>query len=645
MIQTLPPEELEQLSPAELRRHIRELRASQNKLERQNDELRKTQARLEAAQQRYANLYHFAPVGYCTFDQYGTITEANLSAARQLHVELTDLLYTPVYKFIVEEDRDTFYQHLRTVFETYYHQSCEIRLSARNRPFFWARLESLIEPKHNGKKTCLTVITDISEQKQAEQALRESEEKYRTLVNTTSDLIFTVDVQGNLLFANPLAKWFTGDEPEETIGHNFAEYVHPDDVPRLVAALQQALQGEPLGRIKGVVQDAEYRMVKRDGTVIWAATRSLPIKNIRGEIIGFSGIARDITERKQIETALQKSEDRYRLISEMMSDFAYAFCIGQNDAEAHEWMTGAFTRISGYPLDEFEAQEGWLRIVYPDDQDVLQRHRQRVLAGHESVCEYRIVSKDGELFWLRDYSRPIWDEAYRHIVRVIGAVQNITERKNAEEQLRASVQEKEALLKEIHHRVKNNLQVISSLLDFQARYVCNKTPLEVIRESQYRIQAMAMVHEKLYRSSYLARIYADEYLRDLISGLFLSYGAGSVAIIPQIQLDPLELDMDTAVYCGLLINELVSNALKYAFPYGNGGKIGIELRKRSDEQLILTVHDNGVGFPPEFDMENSKSLGLRLVKLFTRQLRGTMTFECNDGTTFVIAFPRRISHR
>jgi PAS domain S-box-containing protein len=147
-------------------------------------------------------------------------------------------------------------------------------------------------------------IRDVTERKRAEEALRESEEKYRNLVSTINDLIFKVDVEGTVLFANPAAKAFTGYAPEETVGHNFAEYVHPDDIPELLARIQQVLSGEPLESIKGVGQESEYRMVRQDGKVIWVAVRTQPIRNPRGKIIGFSGIARDITERKQAEEAL-----------------------------------------------------------------------------------------------------------------------------------------------------------------------------------------------------------------------------------------------------------------------------------------------------------------------------------------------------
>jgi len=146
---------------------------------------------------------------------------------------------------------------------------------------------------------------EIAERKRAEEALRESEETYRSLVNTISDLIFTIDVEGNILFANYLAKKFTGYEPEETIGHNFTEYVHPDDVPDLLASIQQALSGEAMESIKGGDQDIEYRMVGQDGKVIWVAARSHPIRDTQGKIIGFSGVARDITERKRAEEEIR----------------------------------------------------------------------------------------------------------------------------------------------------------------------------------------------------------------------------------------------------------------------------------------------------------------------------------------------------
>jgi two-component sensor histidine kinase len=219
------------------------------------------------------------------------------------------------------------------------------------------------------------------------------------------------------------------------------------------------------------------------------------------------------------------------------------------------------------------------------------------------------------------------------------AQQELGERKRAEEQLAASLREKQFLLQEIHHRVKNNLQVISSLLNLQAGQVQDSQVLNILRDSQYRIRSMAMIHEKLYRSTDVAQINMGEYIRELAVYLFQAYNASGRGIKLQLLVEDLILGIDPAVTCGVLLNELISNALKHAFPDGRGGEIRIEFQAGPDGRLTLVVADDGVGFPPGSDLYPTKSsLGLQLVHALTTQLEGTVELECQHGTRFTIKF-------
>ncbi|WP_199296625.1 histidine kinase dimerization/phosphoacceptor domain -containing protein [Leptolyngbya sp. FACHB-711] len=221
-------------------------------------------------------------------------------------------------------------------------------------------------------------------------------------------------------------------------------------------------------------------------------------------------------------------------------------------------------------------------------------------------------------------------------------VQNeLKERKRTEEQLKLSLKEKEALLKEIHHRVKNNLQVISSVLRLQSDYIRDERVLALFKDSQNRIRSMALIHEKLHQSSDLLKINFDEYIRDLANNLLRSYTANSQAATLRAEAAGVWLNIDTAIPCGLIINELVSNTLKHAFPTPTSeNEILIEISPTSDNRFILTVQDNGIGFPLELDFRNTESLGLELVCVFTEQLEGTIELDRTEGTgtTFRITF-------
>jgi two-component sensor histidine kinase/HAMP domain-containing protein len=214
----------------------------------------------------------------------------------------------------------------------------------------------------------------------------------------------------------------------------------------------------------------------------------------------------------------------------------------------------------------------------------------------------------------------------------------VHERKAAEEQVRASLNEKEILLKEIHHRVKNNLQIISSLLNLQVGKVTDPQTIQVLHESQSRVRSMALIHEKLYQSDSLARIDFGEYVKSLTTDLFRSYQRGLGRVQLKIEVDEVALELDQAVPCGLILNELMTNALKYAFPDRRIGTLHVELSARPEHMLCLRVADDGAGMPPEFDSTTSKSLGLQLVQSLVAQLDGHLKVDNTSGTAFEVTF-------
>jgi len=218
------------------------------------------------------------------------------------------------------------------------------------------------------------------------------------------------------------------------------------------------------------------------------------------------------------------------------------------------------------------------------------------------------------------------------------AFENVTEHRQAQAQIKASLREKEVLLKEIHHRVKNNLQITSSLLYLQSQQISDTQICEILRDSQNRVKSMALVHEKLYQSSDLASIDFADYLQNLGSYLFTSYNLKQT-ITMNLNVNPVFLAIDTAIPCGLIMNEQVSNALKHAFPQERTGQILLELHAEND-RVTLVIHDDGVGLPPDVDLETTESLGLQLVYGLTQQIDGTINVDTTDGTTFTLNFQK-----
>lgn len=248
------------------------------------------------------------------------------------------------------------------------------------------------------------------------------------------------------------------------------------------------------------------------------------------------------------------------------------------------------------------------------------------------------VTIKGELRTLWIKAVPLYDKQYNNITVAITSVRDITEQKRAQYEIEKALEEKDILLKEIHHRVKNNLQIVSSLLSLQEGYLKKDSPsVNVLRESKNRISSMAMIHEMLYQSGEMTAVNFSSYIERLITNLFHSYHSKNI-LKPRIDAEDVHLNIETAIPVGLIINELVSNSLKYAFPGEKTGHVTVKLRTNSPE-YELSIGDDGVGFPPELDYKNIKSsLGLKLVNALVEQLDGTIEMDKGSGTRFIIKF-------
>jgi PAS domain S-box-containing protein len=258
----------------------------------------------------------------------------------------------------------------------------------------------------------------------------------------------------------------------------------------------------------------------------------------------------------------------------------------------------------------------------------------KVVTAYETIRQ----RKDGNVFDVSVTISPI-KNAGGTIVAFAGISRDITERKRAEEQTRSSLLEKETLLQEIHHRIKNNMQVISSLLSLQSKYIKDKKDIELFKESQNRISSMSLVHEKLYQSGDFTKIDFNIYVNDLVKSLFHSYGAISNNIVPNIKVNNVSLGIDSAIPCGLIINELITNSLKHAFPDGKKGEIKVILAQTGQNEFELVIRDNGVGIAEGIDFDQSDTLGLHLVKILAEnQLHGEINLVKKNGSEFKINF-------
>lgn len=332
---------------------------------------------------------------------------------------------------------------------------------------------------------------------------------------------------------------------------------------------------------------------------------------------------------------LRESEERYALATRGANDGLWDWDLRINKIYfSSRWkaMLGCGPKEIGNGPDE------WFNRIHPDDQERVKKNIFNHLNGvtKHFKDEYRILHKDKTYRWMLSRGLAVLDsdgKAYR----MCGSQTDISERKRTEEQLKESLREKELLLKEIHHRVKNNLQVISSLLYLQSKRISDKKACEMFQDSQNRIRSMALIHEQLYQSNDLARIDFTEYAKNLVEHISHTYSTDSSQIRLDVAIEDVFLGIDEAIPYGLIINELVSNAFKHAFPNDPQGEIHVKLLSDSDTYTLI-VDDNGVGFTKELDLNSTKSLGLQLVVNLTRQLGGTLELDRSEGTRFKVCF-------
>jgi PAS domain S-box-containing protein len=472
----------------------------------------------------------------------------------------------------------------------------------------------------------------------AEEDLRESEKRYRDMFELNNAVMLTINPEnGRIMDANSSACRYYGYSKEEITARVITDINIAD--PAVIKENMTRAAGEP-----GAVFNFRHR--KKNGEIRDVEVFSAPIM-LGGRRLLHS-IIQDVTERKRVEAALIESEQRFRDIFNNTSDVILLHEVGDNGAPGRFTDVNDVTcRMLGYTREELFTKTP-LDITTdfhnPSVEKILEE--QRITGSARFETEYR--AKDGTIIPVEVNTRVVTIQGKK---LMLGTARDITERKNAEallkrfneeleqqvkirtEELNATLNEKVLLLREIHHRVKNNLQIIISLVNLQMRQIDDERLKKVMAETQNRVRAMALVHEKLYQSEDISRIDLASYARFLVTHLFAFYGVNSRQVVLNIDIGKITIDINTAIPLGLIINELASNALKYAFPDGRTGEITITVT-RDGLALHIQFRDNGIGIPETLDWKNTQSLGLRLVNTLVDQLNGTVELDRHAGTFF-----------
>ncbi|MFA0833607.1 MAG: PAS domain S-box protein [Methanobacterium formicicum] len=490
---------------------------------------------------------------------------------------------------------------------------------------------------------------DITSRKAAELELKESEEKCKSLLETIpnstererqwSNLISNLpgmvyhclnDKEWTMTFISHQCKEITGYDSSDIINNSKKAYndlIFEDDREHVWSTVQNALE-------KSEPYETTYRIVTRQNEIKWVWERGVGVEDENGEL-SLEGFIEDINDQKLAEEALKESEEKYRALFE--SDPNYTILLGLDGYLLD--VNPAATMITGLSKKELVGKHFIDLTIFPEEELVSHREIFSHFVTGKTIAPYesRIYDYNGKIRWIEIKQSPI--RIHGEITHVLLICSDITQRKKAENKIKESLKEKEVLLQEIHHRVKNNMQIVSSLLNLQKQYVDEEETVNILMESQNRVKSMAMIHEKLYQSHNLTSINIFDYVQSLVKDLFASYSTPASQITPIIEIDNVNLNIETAVPCGLIINELVSNSLKYAFPQGRGGKIILSLKLRG-KYYELIISDNGIGFPEDLDFKNTESLGLQLVNSLVGQINGEIELNRSQGTMFKIIFSK-----
>ncbi|WP_181016186.1 sensor histidine kinase [Pseudanabaena sp. BC1403] len=378
-----------------------------------------------------------------------------------------------------------------------------------------------------------------------------------------------------------------------------------------------------------------------------------------GDIVAYFDVPRQFTEeevqltqtivtyvaialtRKQAELALKSSQQFIQRIADTTPNILYIY-----DIEEHRniYCNQAITHLLGYTPSEIQSMGNLLlnKVIHPDDLKRVKEHyeliqNRRLEENPEDLFlfEYRMRDIHGKWKWFYSQETVFFRNADGTVKQTIGAASDITKLKEVESSLQSSLADKEVLLREVHHRVKNNLSVVDSLLSMQARYINDAEALRAISDSQRRIHTMSLIHEQLYQSHDVDKVDFCEYLQRLVGNLYSSTSFNTSQVELKLDIKPTQLNIDTAISIGLIVNEILTNAFKYAFPNNNTGLIEVILYKSlDDDNLHLIIRDNGVGIPENIDFKATASLGLRLVRIMTQQLRASLDLSCSSGTSF-----------
>lgn len=512
------------------------------------------------------------------------------------------------------------------------------RIKRRDGQFRYVHSIGNIERNSSGNVYQMVgTFQDVTETKQAEAELlkRQNLLEVSQSIAHLGSYVFDV-LTGQTFWTRETYRIFGLDENlPSPQAKEYLELVYPED-----RALEHHFFSDCMN--KGIGYDLTYRIIKSGGEIRFVRSIGNPSFDKNGRVTQITGILQDVTDSKKLENSLRESEKRFKALYENIPLGYQSLDPNGNFLDINP----AWSKMLGYNQNEVIGKWFGDFLIKEDVELFRQRFPMFKTNGSVKDVEFHLRHKGGHYITV-SFNGQIGYDTWGNVERTHCNLIDVTKRREMENNLQASLAEKEVLLREVHHRVKNNLAAILSLMDMERQSTTDSTAENLLTELSNRIKSMSTVHEKLYRSESLSRIDFQDYLKSFISHLRTSFNTG-VDFASSVEAAGIELSLDLAVPCGLIVNELVTNSIKYAFPEGKPGnlenkkcKIDISMQK-VDDQYILTIRDNGVGLPEGLAWRESKTLGLRLVRMLCEhQLGGKVEMDNATGTQFTIQFSER----
>lgn len=608
-------------------------------LEREAGRFKGVQMAGPGGDEHYRALVEEAVDGLFVTDEKGVITFANKALCEMFaHEKPEDMVGRHFLSYVPEKDKERIWR----IFEKRIKEGVikgeiiEVSAAANDGTPLALELKADLVTRDAEVVGTRGIIRDVTEHRLAKlieinETLRESE----AMLNKAEELAaigsFVLDLRSDTL------KWsrnmyamagLSADDYPESLRDISEKFVHPEDLPGVLSQLRAMIRSK-------TTWPMEFRIIRPDGEIRTLKSGSELLFDDKGDVVKCIGIHRDLTIEKRAEDEARKTESFFKEAVKLTRIVAWDWDIPNNRIH----FSDEFFELSGMGKNIVTMEE--INEIIPlQEREQFRANIREALAGKKPYdMEHRMIHQRTKEIRCVRACGDIIREASGRAVRVLGASQDVTEYKEIELELKSSLREKELLLRELYHRTKNNMQVLISMLNLQRQRVDQDLVKEIFKDMENRIKSMSLVHEKLYKSSSLVFIDMKDYVEDLVQILLASYGDASNRLKVETQMGNVFFSIDTAIPCGLILNELITNSIKHAFPGGRAGRIAVGLEVNESGEVWLGVRDNGVGLPQDFEIKDCDSFGMQSVMALSEiQLGGVLTIKIDEGTSIALNF-------